>query len=66
MLDDVRQENAFSVDPGRLEGAVEHQAGRSDERVALAVLLVAGLLTHEHQPRRDRTLTEHRLGRSFP
>src|SRR5262249_40216552 len=52
-----------AVDAGFGERAIEHGAGRADERLALQVLLVARLLAHEHDARMRRPLAEHGLRR---
>jgi hypothetical protein len=43
------------------ERLVEQLAGRADERLACEILAIARRLADQHQPRRDRALTEHRL-----
>src|SRR5215213_3362179 len=48
VLDDVRDVDVVSGDPHRAERPVQLAAGRPDERAALLVLLIAGLLAHEH------------------
>jgi len=66
MLDDVRDERGLPVDAGELQGIREDPAGGADERMRIDGLLVARLLAHQHQRRRDRALAEHRLGRALP
>ena len=51
VLDHVGDVDLGAVDARRLQRLVEHAAGRSHERPALLVLLVAGLLAHEHHVR---------------
>ena len=48
------------------QGAVEHLAGRSDEGPPDQILLVAGLLAHQHQRRGGGPLARHALGGVAP
>ena len=54
VLDRVGDVDVVAGDAGPLEAPVEHRAGGADERVALDVLAVAGLLADEHQRARAR------------
>ena len=63
MLDRVRDIGLAALDPGLVDAAVEHLAGRADERMAGKVLGVAGLLSDEHHRRPLRPLAEHGLRR---
>src|SRR6185295_6277915 len=63
VLHGIRDVDAGAVDAGLGERAVEHLPGRSDERLAGQILLVARLLADEHDPRVRRPLAEHGLGR---
>ena len=66
VLDHVGDVRLAACDPGGIEPTVELLAGRADERLALAVLLVAGLLAHEHQPRALQPFAEDGLGGAPP
>src|SRR5581483_3302354 len=66
VLDHVGHVDLGAVDTRSLQRLVEQVPGRSDERAALLVLLVAGLLAHEHHFGVGRTLTEDGLGAGFP
>ncbi|OBH78330.1 hypothetical protein A5682_21205 [Mycobacterium mantenii] len=57
LIDDVR------IDAGVLQGAGQQSPRRPDERLAGAVLLVTGLLAHQHQRRAGMPAAEDRLGR---
>lgn len=52
------------VDAGNEQGAVEQRAGGTDERPALQVLPVSGLLADDS--RRSRSFPEDRLGTALP
>ena len=65
VLDRVGLIDQRRVDAGVLEGAGEQATGRADERLAGAVLLVAGLLAHQHDRRSGVPIAEHRLGGVF-
>ena len=65
VLDDVRDVGVGRRDPGALEPLVEHPAGGADERVALDVLAVAGLLPDQHHARLARAFAHHRLRRAL-
>ena len=66
MLDRVRDVDVVAGDPGLLEAAVEHAAGRTDERMPLDVLAITGLLADQHQARVRRAFAHHGLGRALP
>ena len=66
VLDGVRDVDVDAVDPRRLERLVEQPARRADERLPGLVLLVAGLLAHEHHLGRPRPLSEHGLRPHLP
>src|SRR4051812_4512753 len=66
VLDDVGDVDLRAVDPSLLEGAVEQLAGRADERTALEILLVAGLLPDEDDVRVRGPLAEHGLRAGLP
>jgi len=66
VLDRVRDVGRRPVDPRGLEGLVEEAAGRADEWLASLVLLVAGLLAHEHHLGRSRPFSEDGLRRRLP
>jgi uncharacterized protein YecE (DUF72 family) len=61
VLDRVGQVDRFAIDAGLAERLVEQPAGRSHERPALAVFLVAGCLAYEDRPGRDEALAKDRL-----
>ena len=50
VLDGVRHVHRRPVDAGLVHRLLQQSAGRTDERDALAVLDVAGLLSHQHHP----------------
>jgi hypothetical protein len=56
----------LAVDAGFLQRAVKYLSGRSHERFAGKVLLVAGLLADQHHLRVLRPFAEHGLRRVFP
>src|SRR6185369_13341246 len=62
VLDRVRDIERAPVEPGLAKRAVEQSTGRPHEGTPGKVLVVAGLLAHEHERRRFRPLTEHALG----
>jgi len=66
VLHDVRDVHEVPVDADLLEPPVEHAAGGPDERAALEVLAVAGLLADHHHLRVLAALPEHRLGARSP
>src|SRR5436190_9759459 len=61
VLDDVRHVDLAPVDPGFLERLVQELPRRADERLALLVLLIAGLLADEHHLRLGGALAEDGL-----
>ena len=65
MLDRVGDIDARAVDPRLAQRPVEHLPGRTYERLAGEILLIAGLLADEHDLGVDRPLAEHRPRRAF-
>ena len=63
VLDGVGRVGLRRIEPGVADGTVEKLSGRADERLSASVLDVTGLLAHEHEPRRDRSLAENGLRR---
>ena len=63
VLDRVGEVDLVAVEAGGGERLVEQAARGADERVALFVLLVAGLLADEHDARVTRALAEDGLRR---
>jgi hypothetical protein len=61
VLDGVGHVDLAAVDAGGLEGPVEELPGGAHEGLPGPVLLVAGLLAHQHQPGAGRPRTEHGL-----
>src|SRR5204862_1577187 len=66
MLDRIRDVDGGAVDAGVGEAFVEDPSGRPDERMALLVLLIAGLLADEDHLGGPLSLSEHALGRAGP
>src|ERR1700756_1165206 len=66
MFDGIGDVDLVAVDAGFIERAVEHLPGRTHERFAGKVFLVAGLLADQHYLRMLRALAEHGLRRVFP
>ena len=66
VLHDVRDVDLRAIDGRFLEGPVEQCAGRSDERMACEIFLVARLLADEHDQRGARAFAEHRLRAELP
>src|SRR4051812_16936122 len=66
VLHHVRDVDVVTRDPDGLERPVELAPGRSHERAALAVLLVAGLLPDEHGPGALQPFAEDGLARVAP
>src|SRR3569833_1798710 len=62
VLDGIRDVRVGPLDAGLDQGLVQQLSGRADERRALPILLVAGLLADEHDAGRDRAGAEDRLG----
>ena len=65
MLDRVGDIGPRPVDPGLGQGRVEQLSGGADERPPGKILLVARLLADEQDPRVERPLAEHGLGRAL-
>ena len=63
VLDHVGAVGVRGLDARVGKGSLEHSSGRADERPALPVLLVAGLLSEQHQPGPLRPLAHDGLGR---
>ena len=59
MLDGVGDVHLVPIKSGLRQGPIEQQAGRSDERSALPILLVSGLLPYERNGRPNRPLPQH-------
>jgi hypothetical protein len=53
VLDGVGHEYIVTRNTGLFERAIENPAGRTDERFASQVFLIAGLLAHKHQGARE-------------
>ena len=66
MLHGVRQIDPAAIDARLFQRRVEETSGRTDERLALEVLLVTGLLAHQHQARVLAAFAENGLGRALP
>jgi len=66
VLDGVGHVDAAARDAGGLQALVEDAAGGSDERLALDVLAVAGLLADQHHRGLPRAVAEHGLRRVLP
>src|SRR5438132_2838475 len=66
VLDDVRQVDLLAVDAGLGEGPIEKTTRRPDERGALDVLAVTGLLPDEEHRGGHRPRAENRLGGRGP
>jgi hypothetical protein len=63
VLDRVGHVDVPAIDPGGLERAIEQPSGRTDERPALQILLIARLFADQHQLRVRRPFTQHALCR---
>jgi hypothetical protein len=63
VLHSVRHVDLAAIDSGGFERVIEHASGRSDERRASLVFLIAWLLADEEQLRPGLTLTKDRLCR---
>src|ERR1700737_4002727 len=61
-LEDVRDEDLAPGETETTKKLVEQLASRADERLALQVLVLAGRLADDHDPRVDRAYSRHRLG----
>ena len=66
MLDRVGQEDFAARESRRLKALLQHCTRRSDERTTLQILVIAGLLTHEHDPGVCRPFAADRLRRVLP
>jgi hypothetical protein len=66
MLHRVGEIDPLPADPRLLERAAQHVPSRSHERLALEILLVAGLLAHEHEPGVPGARPEDGLRRLLP
>ena len=66
MLHGVGHVDARAIDSDFLESVVQYPPGRADERLALDVLPIAGLLADQHHPGPGSAIAKHRLGRVFP
>ncbi len=64
MLDGIREVEAVAIEPGRLDGAIEHGARRSDKGVSLAIFDVAGLFADQHDRGARRSLAKDGLRRA--
>src|SRR5262245_59092433 len=62
VLDRVGHENVVARDAGLFQRLVQDAAGRSHERLAGEILLIAGLLADQHQVRADAAFAGHDLG----
>jgi len=49
MLGGIGHEHCLPHDPSSFQGAIQQLAGRTNERMPGGVLLIAGLLSDEHQ-----------------
>ena len=63
MLHRVRHVHLRAVDADICKRCIENMTGRPHEWSSATILLITRLLTHEHEPRILRPLTEHRLRR---
>src|SRR5512144_361143 len=66
VLDDVGDVGVAALDFGLLQRLVQDPPGWADERMALDVLAVAGLLADQHQPCPLEALPEDGLGPGLP
>src|SRR4030088_1415648 len=66
VLDDVGDVGVIGREPGALHALAEHRAGWPDERMALDVLAVSGLLADEHHACVRVALAHHRLRGTLP
>src|SRR5438067_2064459 len=66
MLDRVGQIEIGGRDAGLAKHVAQQLAGRTDEGLALLILLVARLLADQHQPRLVRAFAAHSLRRALP
>ena len=66
MLDGVGDVHRFAIDAGLLDDAVEQTARGADEGVSPNVLLVTGLLAHQHNRGIAGAFPSHGLRGSLP
>src|SRR5262245_38232691 len=66
VLHRVRQEHVAGCDVCRLDRSSQEAACRSDERLALPVFLIAGLLADQQEPRVTRAAARDALRRALP
>ncbi len=66
VLDRIGQVDGLARDRGFLQGAIEQASGRPHKGLALAVLLVPRLLSHQHQLSACPPFAEDRLRRVLP
>ena len=66
MLDRIGDIDVVVWDAGIIQRPPQEKAGRTDERLALAVFLVAGLLAHQHEMRPSRAFAGHALSSPLP
>src|SRR4051794_13485447 len=66
VLHGIGDVDVAAVDPGVAERLVQHPPGRTDERLALAVLLVTRLFPDHDHAGGLRAFTEHRLRGRLP
>jgi hypothetical protein len=66
VLDHVRDVGVAPLDPGLVQRLVEDGAGGPDERLALPVLAIPGLLADQHGARALQSLAEDGLRRTLP
>ncbi|MGI9030383.1 MAG: hypothetical protein ACR2HP_10430, partial [Ilumatobacteraceae bacterium] len=62
VLDGVGRVHVLALDAGVTQATPQHPAGRSDERVALVVLLITRLLADQHQSGLAGAFAEHGAG----
>jgi hypothetical protein len=61
MFDDIGRVDILDPNPGRSQGFVEDRPGRAHEGLALLVLHITWLLSHEHHWSRGRAGAEDDL-----
>jgi hypothetical protein len=66
MLDSIGNENLVARDAGLTQCIIEQPTGRADERLAFAILAIAGLLTDHHDARMQRPCAGHALCGALP
>lgn len=62
MFDGIGDVGVAAGDAGILQRGIENAAGRTDERFAGEIFLIARLLADEHEVGQARSLARHRLG----